>query len=51
MEARIKPETNNLNGKTVFAVITKSGTVARLNTKTEAQDWATANGYTLRYSG
>lgn len=51
MEARIKPETNNLNGKTVFAVITKDGIMARFNTKGEARQWATTNGYNLRYSG
>lgn len=51
MDARIKPETNNLNGKTVFAVTTKNGIVARFNTKSEARDWATQNGYALRYSG
>lgn len=51
MEARIKPQTNTLNNKTVFAVITKDGVVARKDTKEEAKEWATKNGYTLRYSG
>lgn len=51
MEARIKPQVNTLNNKTVFAVITKNGAVARFNTKGEAKEWATKNGYTLRYSG
>lgn len=51
MDARIKPETNHLSTKTVFAVVTQSGVVARFSTKGQARDWAIKNGYTLRYSG
>jgi hypothetical protein len=51
MEARIKSQTNKLNGKAAYAVITKNGQVARFPTKQQARQWAINNGYTLRYSG
>jgi hypothetical protein len=52
MEARIKFETHPLQHKITFIIITKNGRVGpRFNTKQEAREWATTNGYQLRYSG